>query len=346
MENKISDGQGRLIDEVINRGLCVRCGACVGLCPYFQYFDGRVVVLDKCRAHTPRCLQICPRADYGETSPDYESPGHAGEIGAYESILVARATDEEIRGKAQYGGVISALLIFALEKGEIKSAILTDRGGSLSPEGKIASNRAGVIDCAGSRYSASGGLSVLNRAIEAGDTKIGVVGLPCQMEALARMKRTAPDGEERSNRVAIKMGLFCTWALDYRKLAAFLKREKVEGTILKYDIPPPPSEKFQVLTSDGWIDFPLADLRPLVQKGCSLCEDMTAEWADISVGTVEGMEGWNTVIVRTRAGVELVTEAVKQGRLETDDLPGQNLAHLKEAAGNKRERGRRAKTEG
>ena len=166
------------------------------------------------------------------------------------------------------------------------------------------------------------------------------------MEALARMKRTAPDGEERSNRVAIKMGLFCTWALDYGKLAAFLKQEKVEETILKYDIPPPPSEKFQVLTSDGWIDFPLSDLRPLVQKGCSLCQDMTAEWADISVGTVEGMEGWNTVIVRTHAGAELVSEAVKQGRLETDDLPGENLAHLKEAAGNKRERGKRAKTEG
>ena len=65
---------------------------------------------------------------------------------------------------------------------------------------------------------------------------------------------------------------------------------------------------------------------------CAYCLDMTAEFADISVGSVEGMEGWNTVIIRTKVGAELMETAKKKKRLEIDKLPAQNLTHLKEAA--------------
>ena len=65
---------------------------------------------------------------------------------------------------------------------------------------------------------------------------------------------------------------------------------------------------------------------------CTYCLDMTSEFADISVGSVEGIEGWNTVIIRTDAGAELMETAKAKGKLEIDNLPGENLAHLKEAA--------------
>ena len=87
----------------------------------------------------------------------------------------------------------------------------------------------------------------------------------------------------------------------------------------------------------------LENIRPFIQKGCALCEDMTAEWADISVGTVEGLEGWNTVVVRSDLGSKLINEAINNGILEMDHLPEENLEHLKEAALNKRNRGRAAK---
>ena len=72
---------------------------------------------------------------------------------------------------------------------------------------------------------------------------------------------------------------------------------------------------------------------------CAYCLDMTSEFADISVGSVEGIEGWNTVIVRTDTGAELIEMAKAKGQLETDALPSQNLAHLKEAALLKKKRG-------
>ena len=65
---------------------------------------------------------------------------------------------------------------------------------------------------------------------------------------------------------------------------------------------------------------------------CAYCLDMTSEFADISVGSVEGIEGWNTVIVRTDAGAELMEMAKAKEKLETDTIPPQNLAHLKEAS--------------
>ena len=342
MEDANSKGQCELIRKVMDQGICVACGACVGLCPYFDYFDGRVMAMDECRSETWRCLQICPRADHDATSLNRET-GHEGEesqIGPFKNILMARAREDEIRKRAQYGGIVSALLIYAIERGFIKSAILTGRGNELSPAGKIARNKSEILGCAGSRYAASGGLAVLNKAIKQGEQRLAIVGLPCQMEALARMRLMKPDGEERDDRVGLRIGLFCTWALDYRRLNEYLKNIGVKETIEKYDIPPPPSQVFQILTESGRMEFPIDDIRPSIQKGCSLCQDMTSEWADISVGVVEGFEGWNTVVVRSDRGSRVMNEAMKDDILEVDNLPEENFEHLKAASSDKRERGR------
>lgn len=336
-----------MVEEVIDQGICVACGACVGLCPYFHYYDGKVVATDDCRADTWRCLQLCPRADSDETRLDRlkgdetERP----EIGAFRQVLIARANGENITAHAQYGGVVSALLLFALERGLIRSAVLTDRGGETAPMGIIAKNKDEILRCGGSRYTGSGGLAAFNKAIREGEEELAVVGLPCQMEALSRMQLMSPDGEERARRVGLRIGLFCTWALDYRGLSVYLEEQGIGQPVHKYDIPPPPAQIFQVRTNNGWKAFPLDEIRPFVQKGCLLCEDMTAEWADISVGAVEGMEGWNTVVIRSAMGSELIDAAREAGILETGNLPEANLQHLREASFNKRKRGAQANKE-
>ena len=99
MEDLILKGQALLIEKVINQGTCVGCGACVGLCPYFHYFDGKVAVIDRCGADTWRCLQLCPRAGYEDTSPQPEETTTAGngEIGPYREVIMARSKDKNIR---------------------------------------------------------------------------------------------------------------------------------------------------------------------------------------------------------------------------------------------------------
>jgi coenzyme F420 hydrogenase subunit beta len=104
------------------------------------------------------------------------------------------------------------------------------------------------------------------------------------------------------------------------------------------DIPPPPANRLDVYTGSGRVSLPLEQVRKYTVPTCAYCLDMTSEFADISVGSVEGIEGWNTVIVRTVDGAELIEMAKKQGKLEIDTLPAENLAHLKEAALNKKKR--------
>ncbi len=342
MELQHREGQAKVIADVIDAGVCVGCGACVGLCPYFDYFNGKVVVMDRCYAEPSRCAQLCPRIAYEPMSP-IKNPHNGGEIGEYLKVVMARSSNDGIRNTSQYGGVVSALCVYALEKGIIESAILTDRGeGSRAPGGYAATNPAEVFSCAGSRYAASGSLSEMNRAIRNGQKNIGVVGLPCQMEALARMERMAPEGHSATDSVVLKIGLFCTWALDALQLTAFLKGKGVAGPVRKFDIPPPPAEEFSVESGEGRAIFPLSEIRPLIQKGCAFCQDMTAEPADIAVGTMEGRENWNTVLIRTNAGLGLVEGAVADGKLEINELPADHLDHLKMAAKGKRQRGKQA----
>jgi coenzyme F420 hydrogenase subunit beta len=57
------------------------------------------------------------------------------------------------------------------------------------------------------------------------------------------------------------------------------------------------------------------------------------------VGTVEGEEGWNTVIVRTARGDDLLRRAESKGVLETRAYPEDKWSHLKEASILKKRRG-------
>ncbi|RLB20245.1 MAG: hypothetical protein DRG71_10030 [Deltaproteobacteria bacterium] len=348
VETSPLEGQSRLVDEVIKAGICVRCGACVGLCPYFHYYDGKVIVSDGCDASTWRCVQVCPRMPYERSSLyeiTYGSKDPGGPLGPYQRIVAARSTDQRIRAGAQYGGVITSLTLFAMDKGIISAAVLTDKGENLFPQGVVGSDRESVLNCMGSRYTASASFGQLNLAIKEGKDALAFVGLPCQMEALSKMAMSEPDGKVRAARVALRLGLFCTWALDYRALRTYLETKGVRDQPKRYDIPPPPSEIFVVEAGDKSMEFPLTEVRELVQPGCMLCEDMTAEFADISVGTLEGDEQWNTVIVRTDKGLELFEMALDQGVLEHKEIPKANLDHLSEAASNKKKRAVRAREE-
>jgi coenzyme F420-reducing hydrogenase beta subunit len=65
---------------------------------------------------------------------------------------------------------------------------------------------------------------------------------------------------------------------------------------------------------------------------------MTSEWADVSVGVIECRPGWNTVIIRTQTGDQLITDACRTGYLETQPLPAADLKRLCMAAASKKKR--------
>ena len=343
------NGSQALFDAVHQSGLCVGCGACVDLCPYFKTYKGKTARVFPCDRETGRCHAHCPKTEVDLDHLARQRGGNgypASPLGAFQSIVAARAGARYSDQDSQCGGTVSALVAFALDQGIIEAAVLTDRDG-LDPVPVLATGPEDVRRCAGSKYTAAPTLAALNRAAGQGQGNLAVVGTPCQLTAVAQMRANPLQTKDFTDPVALTLGLFCTWALDTRQLTALLCHEMDVNAIRKMDIPPPPAEVMVLDTDQGRKEIPLSRLRPLIPEGCGICPDMTAEWADLSVGALEGEPGWNTLIIRTKAGLSLVEQALAQGWLETIDYPDGALGRLTEAAGAKKRRAlRKADTRG
>ena len=330
-------GLQQLRERILDVGLCTFCGACSGLCPYLKPFQGRVAVMESCPVTYSRCISFCPRFDFDLDAANDQLHGvrYGGEpLGEVRQVLVARSTDAQVQSRAQYGGTVTTLVLAALENGVIESAVLTRNQGGV-PRGVVASTPEEVLECAGSSYLAAPTLEALNR--NRGEGRLGVVGTPCQLQAVAGMAASPYAERSNSPRITLRIGLFCTWALSYDFLSK-LAQVAPPDAIAKTDVPPPPASVFEVQANGSSTNIPLEEVRTYIRPACELCPDMTAELADVSVGSAEGIEGWNTLLVRTEAGERLVEAAVARGLLETEPLPQASYDHLAEAAMNKKRR--------
>lgn len=332
------NGKGckELVSEVIDVGLCALCGACASSCPYLVYYKGRIVLLDSCaRTDEVQCYEYCPRTyiDMDEISQKLFGTSYSeDEIGNAQEVLMARSTDVSIRGKAQYGGVVTTLLSLALTEGFIEGTVLTKTSDDKTARPFLARSAAELLQCTGSSYMACPVLERYNQIPKDDGNKLGIVTMPCQALAVAKMKVNPPQNRASIGNVKLVIGLFCTWALSPDKFYQFLQENLDLSKVEKFDIPPPPANRLDVFTVSGRISFPLEQIRKFAMPTCAYCLDMTSEFADVSVGSVEGIDGWNTVIIRTEIGAELMKTAKKKGKLQIDKLPSANLAHLKEAS--------------
>lgn len=328
-------GPTELKEKVLDRDQCPACGLCVGLCPYIRTINERVAFIHPCGREEGRCFRLCPRTGtdpealdrfvFGAARPDHV-------LGYHRAIYYARAGDAGVRARGQYGGVVSALVVFARQRGDVEGALLTGRGHGLWPAPRLARTRDEVLDCGGSRYSACPTLSLFH-AVSPETGRLAVVGRPCQVTALRKMEMVCP--ETAGDRIGLVIGLFCFWALSpafYRHAATIVAPE----TVTRMDIPP---ERFVFYLQDGGsVGFPIDEVRPFIRPACETCFDMTSELADVAVGATEHEEGWNTLIIRSTAGEDLLADARKEGLVEVKPFPPERLPVLKDAVLRKKER--------
>ncbi len=225
----------------------------------------------------------------------------------------------------------------------IGEAVLTGAGEDLLPREVRISDPGEVLEQAKSRFVVSPVLGLFNRMAIDLPTKIGIVATPCQALALAKMRlRTDKSKPSPVDRLKLVIGLFCGWALSWEKLRRLLQEKVGTSPILGMDIPPSRYHTLDVHTPAGTTTVSLDEVTPCVRESCWSCFDMTAEFADISVGSARLPEGWeearhwNQIIVRTREGEELLALAKTRGILEFRDVPEGNLDRLKQASMNKK----------
>lgn len=323
----------RLINEVLDPGLCSGCGACVGYCPYIKSFGERVAVIHECKICEGACYRVCPRAStkYKDLRQNIFNSSRTDTdpvIGAHDDIYFARAVDETIRSRGQYGGVVTALSIFALNQGFFDCALMTG-GGYAGAKPFITTSAGEMLDCAGSKYTAAPTLGLFQEAVKQGYKKIGVAGRPCQVTAARKMQQVP---EINGDRISFIIGLFCMGSFS-PEFYQFMKERQLDK-YEKMDIP----GDVQFSGTKGKVNVPLEDIRKYIRLSCLICYDPLSELADISVGSTEYDNGWNTLITRTTKGSRLVREAVKNNIIEIRPYPEERLPLLKKAVFDKKKR--------
>jgi coenzyme F420 hydrogenase subunit beta len=120
--------------DIIDTGLCISCGTCEAVCP-----EGCVKVIDqkpelqgKCKEDCHACYLCCPRTSLPMVSLENkafgdETPREYG-VGKYLKIYAARAKDSAILERGQDGGVVTAILQYALKNGVVDSVISVKKG--------------------------------------------------------------------------------------------------------------------------------------------------------------------------------------------------------------------------
>ena len=335
-------GHRELVEEVIGAGLCIYCGACADACPYLIASRGRIVVLDNCDRSEGQCYQFCPRTltDMDALAQKiFGQPFGTSEFGFASELLLARSTDKQIRERGQDGGVVTALLCLGLEAGIIDAALAARMNEDRTPHGFVARTKEQLLECSGTSYEPCPTLQTLNQLPDDSNENLGIVSLPCHAEAIAKMKTYSTRNRVSIENVKLVIGLFCGWTLA-EGFHQFMQQRFDLPNVVKFDIPHHPGHTFDAFYEDGGKkEIELENIRNFINPACAFCWDMTAEFADVSVGSGRAKyRGWNTLIVRTKAGAEIVALAKERGLLETQPLPEENVANLKRASVNKKKR--------
>jgi coenzyme F420 hydrogenase subunit beta len=322
--------------EVLKKGLCTSCGGCIGICPYIHVRKENVVVFEQCGMKEGRCYELCPRTRLDLDALNQEVFGKERDdflLGTHKAIYMAQSARAGIQKKAQYGGVVTGLLTYALEKKLIDGAVLVNYSTdySLLPEPVLVRTKEEILACAGSKYTAAPSLQILSESVKK-CKKLAYVGRACQIEALRKRIKIEPEIGER---IALIVGLFCMWALNFKKLYAHLV-EKIDVSKARgFDIP---YNRFVVYTEKKSVELEFEPIKGFRRSTCDVCYDFTSELADLSVGSTEWKDDWNTLITRTERGQKLADRAAKDKALRVKEFPGERVNLLRDAVLGKKKR--------
>ncbi|RLI13945.1 hypothetical protein DRO33_00265 [Candidatus Bathyarchaeota archaeon] len=312
--------------EVVEAGLCAGCGACVLNCPFWVLGlrEGKPYLLEECPV-CGVCAHVCPRYKLDVPSVEKFAFGRERrpdeEFGVVRRMVLARSTDKGVLEVCQDGGLVSSLLIAAIEGGLVEGAVLSGVKEGLPhyPDVRIARTREEVLACAGSRYSFAEklviGLGVAGGFWLARGAGYAFVSLPCQIQALRRMQMLPNPPVNWSEVVKYAIGLFCTETFTYDGLRAYLAGHGIAlEDVRKMNIKA--GKLIVELKAGEEKELPLEPLLEHRRDGCKACTDFSAELADISVGSL-GLRGWNIALIRSERGEELFSAAEKAGLIET-----------------------------
>jgi len=307
--------------KILSLGFCTLCGACEAACPVgaIQVEKENLERLHDCSQDLdlcPICYEICPHSEallLRSLKCVSDAPLRNEALGYYRKIVLAQSGDPNLRKLSSGGGVVTALLKFGIESKMFDSAIVSTaecEDPSL-PKASVALVPDDILSAVGSKFFPSAVAKAFGSAVTGyGKTKIAFVGVPCHTRALRKIEAWQ---HKIGPSLKIAIGLFCFGTFSRSTLLDYLEKE--------YDIKPSEikqmhlSNQFVIHTAKGIVRIPYDKVSEHLLPSCGVCTDFTSELADISVGGAYPLEGWSTVILRTKPGEDVFNEAVEKGVL-------------------------------
>lgn len=305
---------------------CIGCATCVVTCPFscLEYESDQLEIVKACQV-CGICAQVCPK--FGASMSELEKfvfgrvRGEEEEFGIHRRVVIARTTDDNIRKLCQDGGVVTSLLVHALNSGMIDSAVVSgiSEKEPLKPVPRLAVGVSDLLECAGTRYTYSPNMLALKEGILQKKERIGFVGTPCQINAIRKIQMIPL--RKYSNAIAMTIGLFCSESFTYQGLIKGCIQEEL-------GIDPQDVRKMNIkgkilikMRSGETRSLPIKQAKRCVSRGCASCPDFSAELADISTGGL-GLEDWTLTILRTETGEEVFRKAEEDGMIEARPIEG------------------------
>ena len=332
-----------LYEEVIDFGTCTGCAGCVIACPHdvigydhqsggykpFHLEDelGATDCIHGQKGCTS-CTRACPRFRTWEEDANEHLFARDRDpddmSGISKDIFLARASDDMVHEMGQDGGLVSALLIWALENDYIDGALtsfLEGDGSTWKAVPGVAATRDEILASAGSRYTYSANTLAVTEAKERGLSRLALVGMGCQTSSPPVMwhRKVGKAGKP----FVLNIGLMCSKTFDdaiFEEL--FEAKYGIEkSTIKKVNI----KGVFQIWCHDGsYHEVNLKECHAWTREGCKACPDFAAEHADISTGGIGKYNDWTLTVVRTDLGREVMNRLIAEGVITTrpgDDDP-------------------------
>jgi coenzyme F420 hydrogenase subunit beta len=322
-----------LVAEVQAKGICGKCGGCLAFCSAGEFNalaagnDGTPVMVDQSKClHCGICYLICPQIKVLDRELR-EKTGWKAPIGPQRKLVSARARSRKIQQVATDGGVVTALLTYALKKRLIQAAIVSRRIGPLSREPMVVTTTEELIEAAGSHFDESQNVHALGerytsfspgvrevKSLGGRDLhRIALVGTPCQIFTIRKMQLldVVP-----ADSIVLTIGLFCmeNFSFDARTRRALerklsVKLDQIRKLNIKDDIVVTAAKKQTV-------HIPFSVMDEFARPACFVCTDFSNEFADISCGGIGSPDGYTTTVLRTTAGETLYNRAREDGAIE------------------------------
>ena len=332
-------GFEHLETNVIDAGKCCSCGGCEAACPIgaVELQELRPTLVKDC-TKCEFCWKSCPRMidDYSPLYPQVfgEDAIRDQKLGVFRQAYALRNADESVRVRAQDGGVVTAVLLHLLEKGTIDGAVISgiDPKKPWLPKPMVATTPEEIISATKSRYTRSPNLVALREALkERKLQQIAVVGTPCHIQAIQRMRLAPLKKIDRS--IVMTIGLFCSETFKFKELMedkiagelgiplTNLRKLDIKGKLLVYPKGVKESLKIPLSEAQDWID-----------PGCHACRDFASDFADISVGGAGTPRKWSSVLARTEKGQAVIDDMISAGKFLQEDLTEEGLNQLRKIA--------------